>query len=253
MLLLTLLSSVFAASLFYPGIHQDHNLYARSASKKHHKHKHHIHTHSHKTHAGSESRSNTANQAGSGLSGLNQATEGCPTWVWVNVRSTNESPSSPASTREIAPAVLKAVPGGQYYELPYPATNDVTSPQTGASLLNEYMKRKTSSCPDTKFVVWGYSQGAVVVHSLLLQPWLNPNSVAAVLLEGDEFWVAGKPYSRGTAKVARGRQGGDKGLHLQPGIPPVFDDVTINLCDEGDTVCSNATGPESEAHVSPPR
>lgn len=44
-----------------------------------------------------------------------------------------------------------------------------------------------SSCPDTKLVLGGYSQGGMVVHNALSAQGLDGSKVAAVVAFGDPF------------------------------------------------------------------
>lgn len=44
-----------------------------------------------------------------------------------------------------------------------------------------------SSCPDTKLVLGGYSQGAMVTHNALSAQGLDGSKVAAVVAFGDPF------------------------------------------------------------------
>ncbi|CAI7572889.1 unnamed protein product [Penicillium pancosmium] len=100
---------------------------------------------------------------------------------------------------------MKAIPGSNYEDIIYPATQEGSTSSyeegiyNGTAQLSAYVK----ACPASKVVLLGYSQGAMVVSNMLAgggddgargnltRPSVNPNTlgwhnvVAAVLLYGD--------------------------------------------------------------------
>jgi cutinase len=94
-----------------------------------------------------------------------------------------------------------------------------------------------NSCPHTKVVLGGYSQGAAVIDIVTAAPvaglgFQQPlpgnaaNHVAAVALFGNPS----------------GRAGG-----LMGALSPNFGGKTIDLCNQGDPICSN--GSQWKAHL----
>ncbi|EME88910.1 carbohydrate esterase family 5 protein, partial [Pseudocercospora fijiensis CIRAD86] len=57
----------------------------------------------------------------------------------------------------------------------------------GGAAMAKHAQAILSSCPDTKLVLSGYSQGAMVVHNALSSQGLDGSKVAAVVAFGDPF------------------------------------------------------------------
>ncbi|KAL8286741.1 hypothetical protein RQP46_004269 [Phenoliferia psychrophenolica] len=65
----------------------------------------------------------------------------------------------------LSTALAKSVTGLSTYSLPYNTDADYTSTVTaGATLMQQRIASTLSACPETKFVLSGYSKGAMVVH-----------------------------------------------------------------------------------------
>jgi len=121
------------------------------------------------------------------------------------------------------------------YGVGYPASYDFLAAADGANDASAYIQDIVNTCPDTKLVLGGYSQGAGVIDIITSVPFpaigftnpLPPNvpdRVAALA-------VFGNP----TAKL---------GLPLTSS--PVYGTRAIDLCNAGDPVCSN--GNDVPAH-----
>jgi len=121
------------------------------------------------------------------------------------------------------------------YAVNYPASYDFLTAANGANDASAYIQNIVNTCPDTKLVLGGYSQGAAVIDIITSVPFpaigfTNPlppqmaDRIAAVA-------VFGNP----TAKV---------GLPLTSS--PVYGTRAIDLCNTGDPVCS--AGNDVPAH-----
>lgn len=123
------------------------------------------------------------------------------------------------------------------YGVDYPASKDFLAAADGANDASNHVQQMADNCPDTKLVLGGYSQGAAVIDIVTAAPLpgfgfsepLPPNAadhVAAVALFGNPS----------------ARAGG-----LMSALTPGFDGKTIDLCNEGDPICSD--GNEWNAHL----
>ena len=123
------------------------------------------------------------------------------------------------------------------YGVNYPASYEFLTAADGANDASAYIQNIVNTCPDTKLVLGGYSQGAAVIDIITSVPFPAigftnplppdvPSRVAALA-------VFGNP----TAKL---------GLPLTSS--PVYGTRAIDLCNAGDPVCSN--GDNVPAHRS---
>lgn len=123
------------------------------------------------------------------------------------------------------------------YRVNYPADlTNINSVGAGSADLVAHLANQAAACPDQRFVLVGYSQGAAVVHTALGTGATNVipgavrmngvvgSRVSAVLLFGDPLRLIG--WS----------------------VPPQFGTRTANFCAPGDPVCAGGLNPA--AHVS---
>ncbi|MEV0547350.1 cutinase family protein [Nocardia salmonicida] len=163
--------------------------------------------------------------------GLTAWAQNCATLDIVVARGTQE------------PGYLGAVIGDPLYaalsaQLPvdttahrveYPADLLVpTSMIDGTRAMTSHVIDQAAACPDQRFVLVGYSQGAVVTHGTLGSVWLPgawvlppelSSRVVAVLLFGDPLRLVGVP------------------------VAPLYADRTANYCAAGDPVCAGGIFP----------
>ena len=107
------------------------------------------------------------------------------------------------------------------------------------------IKAFTAKCPDTKVVLAGYSQGAMIVHRNLYELANNPNVVAALLIaDGDRLPVDTTVNMGSTAAAAA--TGVGMGVAQEHSflasantakLPPAIGARTVSVCDVGDPVC----------------
>jgi cutinase len=64
-------------------------------------------------------------------------------------------------------AVRGQVKGATGFNIAYPANADSNSSNKGAEMVVEHLTSQPSACPNQKFVVTGYSQGASVVRKAM--------------------------------------------------------------------------------------
>ncbi|MDT5220017.1 MAG: cutinase [Mycobacterium sp.] len=123
------------------------------------------------------------------------------------------------------------------YGVKYPASKDFLAATSGANDASGHVQQMATNCPDTSLVLGGYSQGAAVIDIVTAAPLpglgftqpLPPDAaehVAAVTLFGNPS----------------GRAGG-----LMSALSPQFGGKILNLCSDGDPICSD--GNQWKAHL----
>jgi hypothetical protein len=90
-------------------------------------------------------------------------------------------------------AVKKLVPDASAYSVNYPASVAPCSGELGSQDVINYLKAQSSKCPDQKYALAGYSQGAGVIHQAMkkIDATLYPKIVALVM-----FGDFGNQYPR---------------------------------------------------------
>ena len=164
----------------------------------------------------------------------------CPDVQVVFARGTSE----PAGVGRVGQALSSRLAeqlGGRtmgVYGVNYPATYDFRAAADGAVDATNHILGLSQLCPDTRFVLGGYSQGAAVVDMLLGIPPLGDrvgdvgsapplpfsvaDKIAAVAVFGNPAAKFGNPVSMAPAPFA------GKG---------------IDLCADGDPICSRGRNP----------
>lgn len=121
------------------------------------------------------------------------------------------------------------------YAVNYPASDDYhTSAALGSDDASANIQSTVASCPNTKIVLGGYSQGATVIDlASVAVPPSAASHVAAVALFGEP--------SSGFSSMLWGGQ-------PLPTINPIYSSKTISLCAPDDPICTG--GGNIIAHVS---
>ena len=153
----------------------------------------------------------------------------------VFARGTNEPPGVGSVGQAFVDSLRAKVPGRPIgvYAVNYPATDDfVRSSLAGAGDARAHVQSVIGSCPNTRMVLGGYSQGAGVIDMTTEQlPPEMADHVAAVA-------VFGNPESTFARMLGGGRL---------PTISPLYRPKTIELCVPDDPICSE--GRNARAHV----
>lgn len=121
------------------------------------------------------------------------------------------------------------------YAVNYPANDDYhASAPAGADDASGHIQGTVASCPKTKIVLGGYSQGSTVIDlATQAMPPTVADHVAAVALFGEP-----------TSQFSSALWGGQP----LPTINPIYSGKTISLCAQDDPICS--AGGNIMAHVS---
>ncbi len=180
--------------------------------------------------------------AGAALSGTTAPARaaGCPDVELVFARGTSE----PAGIGRVGQALhdqLQASLGDRtlgVYAVNYPASYDFLGAADGANDATNRIAQVVETCPNTRFVLGGYSQGAAVVDMLLGIPPLG-NKVGEV---GSAPPMPQSLASRVAAVAVFGNPSTKFGLPVSAAVEP-FSGKGIDLCANGDPICSQGRNP----------
>ncbi|WP_336659736.1 cutinase family protein [Leucobacter sp. USHLN153] len=182
----------------------------------------------------------------------------CDPYLVITARGTGEG----SSGQLVAPAartISAARPGDvRVLDLDYPADSDVKEGATiGARTLIDVLNVQADACPHQRFVLLGYSQGALVVGDALSAPKYRMvgetvgevsgeamGRIAAVVLFGD-------PRFEGDAEYNAGSYDPDlDGLLPRPeaALEPLADRIR-DYCVEGDFICQSSLDFDEQPHV----
>jgi cutinase len=166
----------------------------------------------------------------------------CPDVEVVFARGTGEPPGigrvGDAFVSSLRSQVNKSV---GTYAVDYPANRDFLLAGDGASDTSAHVQYMAGTCPNTRLVLGGYSQGAAVIDFVSGVPVarvnlgspLSPelaNNVAAVA-------VFGNPSNRFAGPLTA--------------ASPLFGNKAIDLCAAGDPICSNGHNPFAHSNYVP--
>ena len=157
----------------------------------------------------------------------------CPDVEVTFARATTEPPGVGVVGREFVDALRSQVGGRSLgvYPVNYPASEDfVPSTNAGTSDANAHVTSMIANCPNTKMVLGGYSQGALVIDQITIAQAPVAGFVPETLSADQADHVAalalfGNPADRYLgAPVST--------------VSPWYGAKAIDLCAPGDPVCS---------------
>ena len=159
----------------------------------------------------------------------------CPDVELIFARGTSE-PAGPGRVGQALGDQLAANLAGRslgVYGVNYPASYDFLAAADGAADVTNRMVAVSQNCPNTRFVLGGYSQGAAVVDMLLGIPPLGAKV-------GDVGSGSPLPQSL-VERVAAVAVFGNPATKF--GNPITFAGRGIDLCNNGDPICSQGRNP----------
>ena len=166
------------------------------------------------------------------------AADPCPDIEVVFARGTNDSPGLGNPGQAFADALRSQVDGRTLttYAVNYPANYDFLAAADGASDAANRISQMAVACPSTRIVLGGYSQGAAVVDMLAGIPPLG-NKIGEV---GSAPPLASSLVPNVAAVAVFGNPATKFG---NPITSSVFGGRSIDLCKDGDPICSRGRNP----------
>jgi cutinase len=163
--------------------------------------------------------------------------QGCPDIEVIFARGTDEAPGLGRIGGAFVDGLRGKVGGRSVgaYAVVYPASYDFLAAAAGANDASGHIQYMVNTCPNTRLVLGGYSQGAAVIDVIAAVPvpalGFNsplpanvPDHVAAVVAFGNPSAKVGLPLTRS----------------------PVYGARSIDLCNPGDPICTD--GDDVAAH-----
>ena len=155
----------------------------------------------------------------------------------IFARGTNDSPGLGRVGQAFSDA-LRPLVGGQTlttYAVNYPASYDFLGSAEGANDAASHIAATVAQCPSTRIVLGGYSQGAAVLDMLAGIPPLGNKLGGELTAPLDPSLV---PYISAVAAF-----GNPSAKFSIPITSSVFGGRAIDLCKDGDPICSRGRNP----------
>jgi cutinase len=156
----------------------------------------------------------------------------------IFARGTNDAPGLGRPGQAFADSLQSQVGGRSVstYAVNYPASYDFLAAADGANDAANRIATLASSCPSTRVVLGGYSQGAAVVDMLAGIPPLG-NKVGEI---GSAPPLSGDLVPQVAAVAVFGNPSTKFGI---PITSSVFGGKSIDICKDGDPICSRGRNP----------
>jgi cutinase len=154
--------------------------------------------------------------------------QGCPDIQVVFARGTNEDAGLGAVGGAFVDALRSKVGGKSVdaYAVGYPATFDFLQAAAGANDASGHIQHMVNTCPNTRLVLGGYSQGAAVIDVISAVPVPGIGFDSPLPPNVGEHVAAIAVFGNPSAKL---------GLPLT--ASPVWGNRSIDLCNPGDPIC----------------
>ena len=161
----------------------------------------------------------------------------------VFARGTSEAPGIGRVGQALVDALTPLVGGKTIgaYGVDYPATYDFLMAQDGATDATNFISSLADQCPSTRVVLGGYSQGAAVMDMLAGIPPLG-NKI------GEVASAPPLPTNLDSHIAAVAVFGNPSTKFSIPITNSTFAGRAIDLCADGDPICSRGRNPFAHTH-----
>lgn len=166
--------------------------------------------------------------------------EPCSDVELIFARGTSEAPGIGRVGQALADSLRPQLGGRTLstYGVNYPATYDFLRASDGAIDATGRIGYLAQNCPSTRVVLGGYSQGAAIVNMLVGLPPVG-SRIGDV---GSAPPLPGNLAGNVAAMAAFGNAGAKFGYPVSA-APPPFSGRGIDLCADGDPICSDGRNP----------
>ncbi|KDN42375.1 hypothetical protein RSAG8_06866, partial [Rhizoctonia solani AG-8 WAC10335] len=114
----------------------------------------------------------------------------------------------------LARALATAIPGTTAHAIPYSTIAEyMMTVQSGGSMATQYVTAQAARCPSQKFILSGYSKGALVVHYTTLNPAVK-SKVVSILVFGDPLRNIGGAWPINMPKLNKSPRAGNNGENI---------------------------------------
>jgi cutinase len=166
----------------------------------------------------------------------------CPDVEVTFARATDEPPGVGGVGQEFVDSLRSQVGGRSVgvYPVNYPATDDwAPSASAGASDASAHVESMAANCPDTRLVLGGYSQGAMVIDLI---------TIARASVAGFNAATLPADVADHVAAVAVFGNPTDRLLGPISAISPWYGQKAIDMCAPDDPICSPGGGLSLPTH-----
>jgi len=169
--------------------------------------------------------------------------EPCPDVQLVFARGTSEPPGIGRVGQALLDALTPQLGGRSIaaYGVDYPATYDFLAAANGATDATNFISSLVAQCPNTRMVLGGYSQGAAVMDMLAGIPPLG-NKI------GEVGSAPPLPIALDPSIAAVAVFGNPSTKFSIPITNSTFGGRAIDLCADGDPICSRGRNPFAHTH-----
>ncbi|KIM22364.1 carbohydrate esterase family 5 protein, partial [Serendipita vermifera MAFF 305830] len=165
--------------------------------------------------------------------------QSCSSLQLVHIAGTTEVGLGSVGT-PLSSALASAVPGTTTYSITYDTSAEYSvTVAAGATTTANYLATQAAACPSQRFVLSGYSKGALVVHGTTLSSAVKAK-VLAILVFGDPARNINSPWPINSPSV-----------DLTPRDGSTTAQNVASFCNSGDVFCWPA-GTSLAAHLAYP-
>lgn len=170
----------------------------------------------------------------------------CKDYLLIDSRGTGELQGESIGFRGMISQVMTALPNGGRHDTLYPAAPDLTQQTTfiGSTDIERLIQNGLKNCPEQKYALLGYSQGATVTNQVLQK--FAPSSTEGQAIKA--VVLVGNPYHVPDAQGNKDEKCGTKTAGANGILNPIADyripgawyqtGKVLDICYTNDSVCN---------------